>query len=207
MIKVLEATGVLPEDVCLVINTHNHADHINGNPLFHCPVICHKRAKAYLGKKCAKLGQELITFDEVHKIDLGSVHLKLIHTGGHTPESFIVWLPEDRVLFPSDLIFSGRMPYLASVTNFNILVKALKWLPSLGAEVIVPGHGPLCDEGEIRAQIHYLETTWEIIKQHVEDGHTLSMIRSDPTLPEMPGRNYERNIEWIYKRLKKKRKG
>ena len=122
MQMVLDATGVLPEDVCLVINTHNHADHINGNSLFHCPVLCHNRAKASMGKKCAKLGQELIIFDKKHEVDVGNVHLELIHTGGHTPDSFVVWLPEDRVLFSSDLIFSGRMPFLASVTNFNALI-------------------------------------------------------------------------------------
>jgi len=166
MRAILDTANIQPADVYLVINTHLHADHVNGNSLFNCPILCHSRAKTQIAKKCSKRGQSLITFDEEYKIDMGDKHLCLIHTGGHTPESIIVWLPVDKVLFSGDLIFSGRAPFLASVTNFNALLRALKGLTSLGAEVIIPGHGPLCDDLEIMVQMNYLETTWEVIKGH-----------------------------------------
>jgi hypothetical protein len=67
--------------------------------------------------------------------------------------------------------------------------------------VIVPGHGPLCGEEEIHAQLNYLETTWAVIKRHVERGHSLSAIRGDPALPKVPGKNLERNIEMMFKWL------
>ncbi len=200
---ILKNAGIQPADVSLVINTHLHADHINGNSLFKCPVVCHKKAKNRMAKKCAKLGQSLTTFDDEYEMTVGKITLKLIHIGGHTPESLVVWLPEDKVLFSGDLIFSGRAPFLASVTNFNVLIKALKWLPTLGAEVIITGHGPLCDEGEIHRQVEYLETTWKIIKIQVEQGASLSEIRRNPNLPKLGGPTYELNIEWIYKRIKK----
>ena len=201
--EILMAAEIRSGDICLVVNTHLHADHINGNSLFQCPVICHSKAKARMEKKCTKQDQPLITFDDEYDIDAGNIHLRLIHTGGHTPESIVVWLPEEKLLFSGDLLFVGRAPFMASVTNFNTLVKALKWLSALGAEVIVPGHGPLCDEIEVQAQLNYLDTTWKIIKSHVENGQSLTAIRKDPALPFMEGRNFERNIEWIYKRLAK----
>jgi cyclase len=201
--EILDAAGVSATDVCRVIYTHMHADHINGNSLFSCPVICHSKAKARMAKKCAKLGQELITFDSEYELSVGDVKMRLIHTGGHTPESIVVWLPEDKVLFSGDLIFSGRAPFLASVTNFNDLVKALKWLPTLGADVIIPGHGPLCDDDEIMTQTNYLESTREVVKGHFEQGDSLVTIYKDPNLPKMEGANFERNVEWIYKRLTK----
>jgi cyclase len=200
--EILKLVGIRAADVCLVIHTHAHADHINGNRLFRSPVICHHKAKNMVWKRCAK-SQSLTTFDDQHLMDVGGVHLHLIHVGGHTPESIVVWLPTEKVLFAGDLIFAGRSPFLASVTKFDTLVKALKWLPSLGAEVIVPGHGPLCDVDEVVIQINYLESTKEIVKQHVDDRHSLSIIRRDPALPRLPGRNHERNIEWIYKQLVK----
>ncbi len=200
---ILKNAGVQAADVNLVVNTHLHSDHINGNSLFMCPVVCHEKAKTRMAKKCTKLGQPLTTFDDEYEISVGKITLKLIHSGGHTPESLIVWLPEDKVLFSGDLIFSGRAPFLASVTNFRSLIKALKWLPTLGADVIIPGHGPLCDEGEIHRQVEYLETTWEIIKRHVEEEASLTEIQRNPDLPKLGGPNYERNIEWIYKRIKK----
>jgi len=199
---ILDHVDIQAGEVYRVINTHLHADHINGNGLFDCPVICHSKAKTRMTKKCSRLGQSLITFEDEYRIDIGDIHLRLIHMGGHTPESMIVWLSDSKVLFSGDLIFSGRAPFLASITNINALIESLKWLPSLGAEVIVPGHGPLCDDLEVQVQLNYLETTLEVIRDHVSKGHSLPRILKDQTLPQMEGRNFERNIEWFYKRLK-----
>jgi cyclase len=202
MRAVLNTAGIQPVDVSLVINTHLHADHINGNSLFKCPVICHARAKTRMAKKCHQNGQTLKTFEDEYRLDVGDMQLQLIHTGGHTPDSIIVWLPADKILFSGDLIFSGRAPFLASVTNFNALLKALQGLTTMGAEVIVPGHGPLCDLLEIFAQMDYLETTREVVRRNIAEGHSLNKTRNDPALPKMEGKNFQRNIEWIYKRLK-----
>jgi cyclase len=38
----LNAVGVSPDDVGLVINTHQHSDHTWGNQLFHCPILAHR---------------------------------------------------------------------------------------------------------------------------------------------------------------------
>lgn len=198
---ILEQADVQTEDIRMVIFTHVHADHLNGYNLIRSPAVGHVKAKLILRRKCDKYGQELTTFKDQLEMEVGGVRMELIHTGGHTPESLVVWLPEERVLFSGDLIFSGIAPFLASVTNFDALVKALRWLPSLGAEVIVPGHGVLCDDGEASKQADYLESTWKVIQAHVKQGHPLGTIRKDPDLPRVPGGNAERNIEWIYKRL------
>jgi cyclase len=38
----LDAAGVKPEEICLVINTHYHADHTWGNQVFDCPILAHR---------------------------------------------------------------------------------------------------------------------------------------------------------------------
>jgi cyclase len=201
---ILDTAGVQIVDVRLAIYTHLHSDHINGNDLFDCPVLCHSKAKRRMEKMCAAGGRSVITFDNEHKLNVGNIQLHLIHVGGHTPESIVIWMPGEKILFSGDLIFSGRAPFLASVTNYHGLIKSLKWLLSLGAEVIVPGHGPLCDKLEITSQLNYLEKTWKIIKGHIEKGHSLATIRKDHALPQAAGKNCERNLEWIYKRLSKR---
>jgi cyclase len=201
---ILDTAGVQIVDVCLAIYTHLHSDHINGNDLFDCPVLCHFKAKRRMEKMCAKSGRSVITFDNEHKVNVGNIQLHLIHVGGHTPESIVIWMPGEKILFSGDLIFSGRAPFLASVTNYHGLIKSLKWSLSLGAEVIVPGHGSLCDNLEIISQRNYLEKTWEIIKGHMEKGHSPATIRKDPDLPHVAGLNFERNLEWIYKQLSKR---
>ena len=200
----LEQAGVQPQDVCLVIMTHVHADHTKGIVLFSCPVLCQAKAKGYLRIKVSKKGNEIISFSDSLEKDVGGVQLKIMHVGGHTPESLAVWLPEEKVLFSGDNIFSGTAPYMAPNTNFNEVVGALRNFHSLGAEVIVPGHGPLCSQREVERQIDYLENTWKVIEGHVQQGNPLGLIRKDINLPIMPGRNYERNIEWMYKKQTQK---
>ena len=203
---ILDAAGVKAGEVCLVVLTHLHADHLGGLELFHCPVLCQERAGKKLARRCARSGQTLHTFDGELKKEAGGVTLCLFHASGHTPESLFAWMPQEKVLFAGDLIFAGRAPFLAGGTSMPKLVAALKRLCTFGPQAIVPGHGSLCGVEEIDSQIHYLETTWKIVKDHAARGHSLAEIRRDSSLPvpRTPGRNFERNIEWMYRRLAKK---
>jgi cyclase len=206
MQMILDASGVQADEVCLIILTHLHADHLGGLSLFRCPVICHRRAGRKLAGKCSKPGQSLSTFDEELEKEIGGVKLRLVHAGGHTPESIFAWLPAEKVLFSGDLIFAGRAPFLAGGTSLQKLVKALRCLKEMDAKVILPGHGQPCGVKEINSQIHYIQTTWAIVKEHVGQGHPLAEIRLDARLPvpKTPGRNFERNIEWMYRKMVQK---
>lgn len=42
MAALLDAAGVRARDVCLVVNTHQHTDHVFGNQLFACPIVAHR---------------------------------------------------------------------------------------------------------------------------------------------------------------------
>jgi hydroxyacylglutathione hydrolase len=42
--------GLKIEDVDLVINTHEHFDHISSNAYFHCPIAAHRWAAAKIHK-------------------------------------------------------------------------------------------------------------------------------------------------------------
>ena len=85
---------------------------------------------------------------------------------------------------------------------------ALRWLPSLGARVIVPGHGVLCGNEEVLKQLNYIETTWERTAEHIEKGHGLEEMLLDPNCPRYSERGYEKlhpwNIKVIYQQLKKR---
>lgn len=201
---VLNKASVDPKDANLVIITHLHSDHVNGIGLFECPILCHERAKKRIaGKRSATL--KTISFDTEYQTNIGGLELLAFHTPGHTPESIIVWLPESKILFSGDLIFSGRPPFMAAYANISQLLDSLNRLLDFRAEVIVPGHGPLCDDKEVHAQIYYLETTWEVVKKNVAAGNPISAILKDEALPKAEGRNFERNVEWMYKRIKKKK--
>ena len=131
----------------------------------------------------------------------------MIHLGGHTPCSSVVWLPDESILFAGDLIFQGRYPFLATA-NIEKLMEALRFLPGLGAQVIVPGHGLLCGNEEVLKQLNYIETTWERTAEHVKKGHDLGEILLDQDYPRCSERGYEElhswNIRVTYQQLTKK---
>jgi len=136
--------------------------------------------------------------------ELGGVEYELIHIGGHTPDTSIVWLPENRVLFASDLIFQGRYPYIFDA-DISAWIAALDRLLEFEATTIIPGHGVLCGPVEISTLRQYLQGTWERAKEHNRLGHTIDETIGDPAFPVFPGEKYERlhqaNIRYIYEKL------
>lgn len=206
--KYLDAVKVSPSDVCLVFVTHSHTDHTGGISVFDCPVLAHKLTyQRVMKREKLKDMRNVPTeyFEDKHNLDVGGVHLQFIHTGGHTPGSSIVWIPEAKVLFAGDLLYGGRYPILAPA-KIPVLVKALRWLPTLGAEVIVPGHGHLCGNDELVGQLAYIESTWKRTKDHITQGDSIEDTLSDQEYShysEVGTNLHDGNIKAMYKQIKK----
>jgi cyclase len=203
-----DAANISPADVCLVFVTHSHTDHSGGISFFDCPVLTHKLTyQRILKREKTKDNPGVPTeyFEDTHDLDIGGVNFKFIHTGGHTPGSSIVWIPKAKVLFAGDLLYGGRYPILA-VAHIPDLVEALRWLPTLGAECIVPGHGHICGNDEIERQLVYIETTWRRTEEHYAQGDTIEDILVDKDYPhysELGANLHDGNIKAIYKQIKK----
>lgn len=205
----LRRAEITVNDVCLVLITHSHSDHTSGIRLFDCPILAHKLAYQRIkkrGTERAKRRMPTDYFEDQRVLFVGGEKLEMIHLGGHTPGSSIIWLPEEKILFAGDLIFQGRYPFLATA-NVRKLMEALEWLPRLGAKVIVPGHGNLCDYEEVERQRNYIVETWDRTEMHIEEGHDLKEILADANFPRYSELGYEKlhqwNIKVIYQQLKK----
>ena len=227
---VLDQAEVDPTEVALVINTHSHSDHTWGNQIFDCSILAHRLCREAMEKKMedewspesiAALIEERgeaarekwadlrITpptevFDSRREVTLGDTLIHVIHVDAHTPDSSVVWLPEERVLFAGDLIFEGRYPFIkdARIVEWAAI---LKRLPDFRAEAIVPGHGDLCGNEEVITLAEYLETTWELTKDHVEQGDTEDETVADPRYPVYAKvgaeRYHEANVRTMYRRI------
>ena len=205
----LARAGVSPAEICQILLTHSHSDHTSGIPLFDCPVLAHKRTRQRIARRGTdRARQQLPTevFAQRRELEIGGVSLEIIHAGGHTPGSSVVWLSEQGVLFAGDLIFEGGYPFLATA-NIPDLIVALRWIPSLGAQVIVPGHGLLCNNKEVARQLAYIEATWTRTADHIAQGHTVEEALADPGYPRCGERGFERlhpwNIEVAYRQVKR----
>jgi cyclase len=121
-------------------------------------------------------------FEERCEGDMGGLKYQVIHLGGHTPDLSVVWLPESRILFASDLIFQGRYPYIFDA-DIPTWIDRLARLLEFVARAIIPGHGVMCGEAEIVALRQYLQHTWQLTEEHIRLGHSSDEAAVDPSYP------------------------
>jgi cyclase len=73
---------------------------------------------------------------------VGDHTFELLHTPGHTPGQLAVHVPEERVVFTGDTIFSGCQTWLMT-SDVEQWLRALERIRGLDVDWIVPGHGPV----------------------------------------------------------------
>jgi len=96
------------------------------------------------------------TFDGELRLRVGAKEVVLIEVGpAHTRGDVLVWLPEDRVIYTGDILFIGGTP-IAWQGPVDHWIAACERIAKLGAEVVVPGHGPITDAKGALAVRDYL---------------------------------------------------
>lgn len=76
--------------------------------------------------------------------------------GGSTAGDLFLYLPEERILFSGDMVFSGMHPYL-SESDPGRWRENLEGMQRLKVKRLVPGHGPVADSAGVAEMIEYLE--------------------------------------------------
>lgn len=169
------ATQRLHQPVRYVINTHHHADHTMGTCFFEgAQVVAHRRCREILnthGRESLEstkasstemhdvdLVLPQVIFDDEMTLHLGNKTLHFEHMPGHSPDSIVVWVEEDNVLFAADTVMP--LPYFVD-GSYDDFLASLHKLVERGYETIVQGHGEIILRGEvetrIRDDINYLE--------------------------------------------------
>jgi len=206
MSDVLKLAGLSPADASLVINTHADGDHVLGNGLFNCPIAAHQLTYNRM-KQAGRPAEELpgITFSgKNHTIQHGEFKIELVFVGGHKTDMTMAWLPEQKVLFTSDIMFQGRFPYILQ-SDVPRWIEVLKTLAGYQADVLLPGHGTVCAQADLDVLTNYLETTWQRVGEHFKQGTSLENILADPNLPRPDGwikeDLFKTNIEYMLSQL------
>jgi glyoxylase-like metal-dependent hydrolase (beta-lactamase superfamily II) len=89
--------------------------------------------------------------------------------GGHTESDVVLFLPQERIVFMSDLLFIGHHPYLGGGDPERLL-NALEAVSDLAPKLLVPGHGPVGPADSLTAMGHYVRTLDELACKMVEEG-------------------------------------
>jgi len=84
-----------------------------------------------------------VTYRDRLTLHLGGKEIQVLHLGkGHTRGDSIIFVPQDRIAYVSELFFSDQFLYINDGYGVSWL-KTLDAVEALAADIIVPAHGPI----------------------------------------------------------------
>ena len=187
---------VTDKPVRTLVNTHHHGDHTHGNYLMGgATIVGHERCReAILNTPMppppgiwadVDWGQlepapPFLTYTDGVTLWSGDLRCEVRYVGtpAHTTNDSIVYIPERSVVFTGDLLFNGGTPFAmqGSVSGWIEVLEVV--LRPLGAQTLVPGHGPVCGPEVIDDMLAYLRFVQETARQAKAGGAIPSAGRS-----------------------------
>ncbi len=177
-------------EIRYLINTEEHPDHWQTSHFFPGILITSKATRDKLAQfPVAKALETIRNMDpasgplmEGYKIRLADIAITGatdIHVGDHTIQLFPlaghsdggigVYIPEERVVFTTDIVFQKKKSWLHE-SQPEQWIASLKKLGALDVEVVVPGHGELCTKEYLKEQSGIIEQWIEAVKSAIKKG-------------------------------------
>jgi hydroxyacylglutathione hydrolase len=159
----LLSLGLKVRDIDLVINTHEHLDHIGANRYFQETsfIAAHRFAATkitledhYVTLYRSGDRNELplrvhLWLENRSLFDLGSHTLEVIHTPGHTSGSICIYEFKTKTLFSGDTVFAGgTLSYIAESGSVGDYINSITRLEARKILKIFPGHGDISQDPE-----------------------------------------------------------
>ena len=103
-----------------------------------------ERDRASPENQKARLPQ--VTYRDRLTIHLGGKEIQILYLGrGHTRGDSIIFVPQDRIAYVSELFFSDQFLYINDGYGLSWL-KTLDAIQALPVDILVPGHGPIPED-------------------------------------------------------------
>jgi len=177
--------------VRLLVNTHWHYDHVNGNAFFAergALVVGHTRMRERVATQEHPLpvtAQPAIAFEQRLTVHFAGEELELLHPDNqqaHTSGDIVVYYRHANIVHMGDLLFSNTYPYIDVADGGWIDGMAAACREVLaridGKTVVVPGHGPIVDKAGLEAFTAMLEGVSAAITPLVKAGKTLDEVKA-----------------------------
>jgi glyoxylase-like metal-dependent hydrolase (beta-lactamase superfamily II) len=144
-------TKVTPKPIKFVVIASDHGDHTAGNASFPAGVtyIIHPTSKAILDRSASsgrgangwKLPPEAVLVSDKQSFTLGGQPFEVMFLGrSHTGGDLAVWLPQQKILFLSEIFLNRVFPAMRSAYPSEWL-KALDRAEAMNANIYIAGHG------------------------------------------------------------------
>ena len=159
-----------------------------------------QRSHASPEEQRARLPQ--VTYRDRLTIHLGGKEVQVLYLGkAHTRSDSIVFVPQDRIAYVSELYFSDQFLYINDGYGISWL-KTLDAVEALPADIFVPGHGPIPENPkETREGLHrfrqMLVDLRDAVQKEIDRGATEDQAAAAIELPQyerMPGYKSQREV-------------
>ena len=188
-----EIAKITNKEIAYVITTDYHFDHCMGSAFLSPNVISHQLTYEEMTKPDGtmrgyfmplfpdvppEVKQEILemplvmpqyTFSERMWLHMDDVTFELIHVGGHTDATAVIYLVEDKILFTGDAAETNQHPYKGRA-NFRQWIEALKRIQEIDFAIMVPGHGEVSDKAEAARMLVYFEQLWDDVSGLHKEG-------------------------------------
>lgn len=191
--------------VDFVVNTHVHGDHVGSNAVLAdsgAIVFAHDNIRRRLLDKPEDAGGAgglpVVTFADAVTFHVNGHEAHVFHVAAaHTDGDAVIEFRDVNVIHAGDLFFNGLFPFIdldngGSVEGF---IEGQRRLLEIADEDtrIIPGHGPLADQTDLRAAVDMLVDARARVQRLVDAG-----MSQDEVLAENPLAAYADRWSWAF---------
>jgi glyoxylase-like metal-dependent hydrolase (beta-lactamase superfamily II) len=143
-----------------------------------------------------------ITFSRKFTLYGAKRNVELIPFAGHTMSDVVLFLPEEKIAFLSDLLFVNSHAYLASGSPRQ-WKQSLTEIEALDAQVLVPGHGPVGRSSDLSLMSQYIQSLENIVANMIKSGKPVEQANLEPVPPPFdtwlsPDNFFVTNLKFLY---------
>jgi len=181
-----EIQKLTPNPIRKILLTHSDRDHVNGLPAFarETTVVSHEQTRRHMDEafKGDTLREFLpdITFASRAAVYADTARIELLYFGpAHTSGDAVILFPAEKAAFVGDLLTIGRDPLIhlaKNGTSFG-LVKVLKAILELDADLYLSGHADAAGKSAIETEIRNLEEKQSQVRELVKQNKTLDEVK------------------------------
>jgi cyclase len=175
--------------VRIVVNTHFHGDHIQGNKIFgkEATIIAHENTIKRLNLQKANDPFPAMGFAEKGSIRFNEEDIRLIHLpNSHTDGDLVVYFEASKVMHMGDTFFFGMFPAVYKEGGGDIkqlIVSLEKILIDIPSDTkVVPGHGELATMSDLKNYVTMLKETVGIVESALKQGKSAKEVQNDKVI-------------------------
>jgi len=143
------------EPVKVMVIASDHGDHTGGNAAFKAafPDIVFISSPASKKTLAGNANPPTQTVSDERTIEMGDTEIKVLNLGrAHTGGDLVVYLPQSRVLFMSEIYLRGVFPAMRSAYPSE-WVETLRKAMAMDVSTVVPGHGFIDEPARMKSDL------------------------------------------------------